>query len=181
MWANNRLERTAYSAAAQPQPSMVEKMNYRIKYGDTELLDSIEPLWQDLNSLHAEKSLHFKQDYRAFSFETRKQDLIEKSKRGSLRVSISSDEQNRIFGYCVSSIQDREGEIDSIFVREAQRRKGIGSELMEDCMNWFRDNHINRIKVGVAQGNEDTFQFYEKFGFYPRVTYLTTRNWLSDQ
>ena len=160
---------------------MVAKMNYRIEIGGQELLDSIEQLWQELLLFHAAKSEHFKKDYRAFKFETRKKDLLNKSKRGSLRVSLSKDEKNRIFGYCVSSIQDREGEIDSIFVSEDYRGKGIGSELIEDCMNWFKDNRVKRIKVGVAFGNESTFQFYKKFGLFPRVTYLTSKNWLSGQ
>jgi GNAT superfamily N-acetyltransferase len=86
-----------------------------------------------------------------------------------------------MFGYCVASIQDEEGEIDAIFVDEKYRGKGIGSEFIKDCINWFNENGIKRIKVGVAHGNEATFQFYEKFGLFPRVTYLTTKNWLSEQ
>ncbi len=73
------------------------------------------------------------------------------------------------------------GEIDSFFVCEEYQGKGIGSELIEDCMNWFKENLVKRNKVGVAYGNETAFQFYEKFGLFPGVTFLTTKNWLSDQ
>ena len=79
-------------------------MSYKIEVGGQELLDSLEPLWQDLFLFHIAKSKHFKEDYRGFRLENRKKDLLKKSKKGSLRVSLSKDEQNRIFGYCVSSI-----------------------------------------------------------------------------
>jgi diamine N-acetyltransferase len=35
------------------------------------------------------------------------------------------------------------------------------------------DEHgAERKIIGVAVGNEEAFGFYEKFGFYPRVTIL---------
>ena len=161
-------------------PSVTKaKMNYRIEYGGTELLDLIEPLWQELTLLHSKKSQYFKEDYKAFQFETRKRDLIEKSKRGSLKVFLCLDDQNRICGYSISSLQDYEGEIDSIYIKEKSRRKGIGSDLMSECIKWFKENSVKRIKVGVAFGNEEVFPFYEKFGFFPRVTFMTSKHWLS--
>lgn len=70
---------------------------------------------------------------------------------------------------------------DLIFQFMESWGKGIGSELIGDCMDWFKCNSVKRIKDGVAYGHEAAFQFYEKFGLFPRLTYLTTKNWLSGQ
>ena len=166
----------SFSLPATESPGIAEnKMSYKIEFGGRELLGSVEILWKELNRIHEAKSPYFNEDFSSFSFETRKRELIEKSERGSLRVVIASDQQGRIIGYCISSIEGREGEIDSIFVTEANRRKGIGAKLVEDSMHWLHRNSAEKITVAVVYGNEEVFDFYRKFGLFPRVTILTSR------
>ena len=43
---------------------------------------------------------------------------------------------------------------------------------MTDSLEWINSYEAEDIMIGVAGGNEDAFGFYEKFGFYPRVTKL---------
>lgn len=156
-------------------PLMKKRMNCRIECGGQELLDSVEVLWKELNRIHETKSPYFRDDFSSFSFETRKRDLIAKSDRGNLRVTIASDREARTIGYCISSIEGREGEIESIFVAEESRRDGVGTKLIEDSLDWFHGNSVKRVKVSVVYGNEDVFEFYGKFGLFPRVTILCSK------
>jgi ribosomal protein S18 acetylase RimI-like enzyme len=147
-----------------------------ISAGGVELLNAIEPLWEELNLLHTDKSPHFSDDYRAFTFAERKKALIDKSRKGRLRVSVSG-KQGLIQGYAIASVEGVEGEIDSIYVRKAARGLGIGEALMKDCLTWLRENGAKRIRVVVVYGNEDAFGFYAKFQLFPRATILTTPKW----
>jgi len=147
-----------------------------IRAGGVELLDAIEPLWEELNLLHADKSRHFSDDYRAFTFAERKEALLDKSRKGGLRVSVCG-KQGLIQGYAVASVEGVEGEIDSIYVRKAARGLRIGEALMKDCLTWLKENGAKRIRVVVVYGNEDAFGFYARFQLFPRATTLTTPKW----
>jgi ribosomal protein S18 acetylase RimI-like enzyme len=75
-------------------------------------------------------------------------------------------------GYCIATINDSIGEIDSIFVESGFRKYGLGSSLVENSIQWLKTNNCKKIMVGVASGHESVFEFYQKFDFYPRMTYL---------
>ncbi len=146
-----------------------------IKHGGIELLDSIAQLWKKLNQLHADQSAYFSDFYREFIFADRKKDLIQKAETTDLRIALCLGATSGPIGYCVVTAQDREGEIESIYVEDAYRNQGIGTALMLDALAWLNAQGINRIKVSVAAGNEAVFSFYQKFGLYPRVTILVNK------
>jgi len=152
-------------------------MTRELRRGGIELLESIRPLWEELNDLHAQKSPFFSDDYRAFTFELRKKTLEEKATKGKLRISIYVERGDEIVGYCIASIDGAEGEIDSVYVKKEKRHSGVGKILMEDCLEWLKENASERIKVVVVYGNEEAFAFYKKFGLFPRATTLTTLKW----
>ena len=69
-----------------------------------------------------------------------------------------------------------QGEIDSRFIQPDYRSKGIARELLNHALEWFNANQVNDISIGVAYGNEETFKFYAKFGFLPKVTILQKKS-----
>jgi ribosomal protein S18 acetylase RimI-like enzyme len=93
-------------------------MNNEILYfnGNETLINDIEELWTELNQIHFEKSLDFKRRYKDFTFRQRKQSLLSRASKGELFIAIAYDGDRRI-GYCVSSVFDNIGEIDSIYVK----------------------------------------------------------------
>ena len=153
---------------------MVKK--HKIKYieGDETLLDQIKPLWEALNQYHLALSINFKQYYLDMTFPKRKADLIKKAATGKMRISIAIDEANvQNVGYCISGINnERMGEIKSIFVSEAYRRKGIGDVLMQKALDWLEKQGALEKIVEVAAGNEKAWTFYVRYGFLPRKTML---------
>ena len=136
-----------------------------------EEIGTIKHLWLKLNDIHHRKSVHFKDFYAAFTFEKRTakfKDLPEE------KIFIEVVEHDRKpVGYCISTIDDKQiGEIDSLYIEEEYRKKGLGEKLTLNSIAWFRAQGCGRIVVAVSSGHESVFPFYEKHGFYPRLTYL---------
>ena len=149
---------------------------YDVEYinGGLELIDEIKPLWEKLNIHHLDKSIDFKEKYKRFTFEKRKEGIIEKSKTAEFHIELAQDMQRGIcIGYCLCSVQDNgTGEVESLFLDSDYRGQDIGQSLMEKTLDWLHHNNAKPIIIGVASGNENAFGFYSKFGFYPKVTIL---------
>ena len=43
----------------------------------------------------------------------------------------------------------------------------MGEILVEMSVSWLNEQEVTRIFLQVAAGNEQVFEFYAKFGFYP--------------
>ena len=140
-------------------------------HGDISNLDDIKELWEELNQHHLDKSRDFKQFYREFTFSSRKETLINRAENGKLLVLIAWQNYSKV-GYCVASVVDDVGEIDSIFVKSDYRNSRIGNTLMEESLNWIKSWKAKKVIVKVSAGNEEVFRFYSKYGFAPRLTEL---------
>ncbi len=133
-------------------------------------IDAIRPLWEQLNRLHLSKSPHFKEFYRSFTFEDRIGTFL-KMNPSDLRIELFK-EGDRAVAYCLSSIEGEKGEIESLYVDDAHRNGGRGGLLVEHALEWFDKRSCKTVSVSVAAGHESAFGFYERFGFYPRLTRL---------
>lgn len=154
-----------------------EKMSGKIWYvsGNEALLDEAKMLWEALNQHHLECSRDFKQYYLDMTWEKRKHALMRKAEDGEMHLDLAMDEAlGKTVGYCISSINTEEqtGEVESIYVDEAFRKRGIGSELMLKALAWMDQKGAEKKTVAVAAGNEEVFNFYRKFGFVMRKTVL---------
>src|SRR5258708_34573416 len=72
--------------------------------GGIELLNRIEPLWDQSKSLHTEKSTHFSEIFVNTSFSARKEVFEDKALRGKLLVILAKTETEERVDYCVSSL-----------------------------------------------------------------------------
>lgn len=141
---------------------------------DASALESLRPLWTQLNEFHHRRANFFKSHYERMSFDERMAHFLNLARTGYLRVEIARDTSlGWDVGYCVSSIDgEKHGEIESVFVIEAYRRRSVGSTLVTRALRWMEDAGAARIRVSVADGNEPAGNFYRKFGFLPRMTVL---------
>jgi len=133
-------------------------------------LGTIQRLWEKLNEDHLNDSIHFKEHYKSFTFKERCRKFVTVPE-DKIRIEIVQENDSCI-GYCIATINDSVGEIDSIFVESGFRKYGLGSSLVENSIQWFKTNNCMKIMVGVAAGHESVFEFYQKLNFYPRMTYL---------
>jgi diamine N-acetyltransferase len=145
-------------------------VNYTFTIIDKKQLDRIQRLWEKLNEVHLNDSIHFKEHYSTFTFKERCL-KFEGIPDDNVRIETVQDNESCI-GYCISTINDTIGEIDSIFVESGFRKYGFGKRLVENSIQWLKMKKCQKIMVGVAAGHESVFKFYQKFDFYPRMTYL---------
>jgi ribosomal protein S18 acetylase RimI-like enzyme len=148
---------------------------------ESEEIDKIRFLWEKLREHHLNNSNYFKEKYREQTFQMRKAGLLKKIKDGKLRIDIAENTKDGILvAYCVSSVNiddiNKEGEIDSIYVEENFRKSGIATNLVESALSWFKNENVSVTRISVAEGNEQAFAFYEKFGFYHLMSVLQQRN-----
>lgn len=139
-----------------------------IKAIDLNDINTIKALWESLNAHHLLISTNFKQFYTGFTFEKRIESL---SKRERLVTFVAQNSGDNI-GYCIASVDDLAGEIDSIFVQAQHRRTGVGSELIILALQWLENQGCATIRVGIAQGNEAALDFYRRFGFAERMVVM---------
>jgi ribosomal protein S18 acetylase RimI-like enzyme len=143
--------------------------------GGTELLNRIEPLWEQSKALHTEKSTHFSEIFANTRFSARKEVFEDKALRGKLLVILAKTEKEERVGYCVCSLSHERtstgfgnvGEIDSMFVLANYRKHGIGRTLVKRAMAWFEENEAKNVIVLVGVGNEEVLDFYGAFGLLP--------------
>jgi diamine N-acetyltransferase len=144
----------------------------RIQSRDIEI---IKPLWEKLLLHHQEKSADFKYFYSTFTFEIRIKNLVALPD-DNLFIETAEDESGVIAGYCITSIKaDGTGELDSIYIEDSFRTRGIGGRLVNDSLEWMKKRGCTKITVSVANGNEEAMPFYEKFGFRHRLSVLELR------
>jgi len=137
-------------------------------------IDLIRPLWEQLNEYHHSKASVFKTHYERMTFEDRRSHFRRIHESGQLRLDLATDTKTGIYvGYCISSVsEEKAGEIESLFVDAAYRSEGIGTALMTRAVVWMDSLETVRKRVSVGSGNEITWAFYRKFGFFPRMIIL---------
>ena len=154
---------------------MPEKSHIDYTEADRQELEIIRDLWQELITHHeALAPVYFAGRFARMTFDQRKKELLEKSENGALRIDLARDKDTgEIIGYCVGSISERgQGEIESIYVVQDYRGLGIEDTLMRRALNWMDERSVTKRVLGVGAGNEEVFAYYQRYGFYPRVTIL---------
>jgi GNAT superfamily N-acetyltransferase len=57
------------------------------------------------------------------------------------------------------------GEIEALYVREGERRSGLGRALAEAALAWLAGRGLRRAALQVAAGNEEGQRFWRALGF----------------
>jgi GNAT superfamily N-acetyltransferase len=143
---------------------------YRVVGG--ERIDAVRPLWERLRTHHSPLLAGFPGAMPPFNFEPRKQELL--TKAAAIRIELVSAAQGGPdIAYCISTVtRDGLGEIDSMFVEEDFRGRGIGGELVRHALDWLESAGATSKVVTVAHANVDALAFYKRFGFQPRTVLL---------
>lgn len=142
---------------------------YHLERLPKDKLHQLEALWSKLNQIHYEDSRYFKERYKQFTFDERIRKFSTINDE-DMRIDCVLDGEGCIKGYCISTISQLVGEIDSLFIDDEIRGKGYGKQLMEEAIKWLEDKSCERIIVSVADGHEDVFSFYQDLGFRPKLT-----------
>ncbi|MTI68096.1 MAG: GNAT family N-acetyltransferase [Firmicutes bacterium] len=133
-------------------------------------IEVIKKLWEKNRQYHEDSSKYFSEAYRFICFDDRIKDF-KKFYKDTLKITVVKDNSEYI-GYCISTIVEGKGEIESIHVDKTKRGLGIGKDLVVKHLEWMNKNNCKVIGVTVSQENESTIEFYKKLGFYPNTLYM---------
>ncbi len=86
-------------------------------------------------------------------------------------------ENNRLVGYLVAWKIEDQLHLTNIAVHPAERRKGIGSQLLKTILKIGKEVKCKNIFLEVRESNIAAQNFYRKFGF---VHTLTQKNYYHD-
>ncbi len=144
--------------------------------GGIELIDRIKEMWYQLNLHACKRSPFFSEHFAERTFQLRKEELVSKAKSCRLRIEIARDMvATRDLGFCASSLDYfGNGEIESLFVDDEARRRGVGDLLMRRTLEWMRDQGARSTAVFTVYGDESIFSFYARYGFRPKMVMLET-------
>ena len=121
-------------------------VNFAYRVSGAENLDAIRPLWEKLRAHYSPLLSRFGHETPPFVFEPRKQEILGKAAPGKTRIELVSIVSDPVdIAYCVSTISPGgRGEIDSMFVEECYRGRGIGSELVRHALAWRRARKLHQ-------------------------------------
>ncbi len=85
-----------------------------------------------------------------------------------------------IVGYIGMHYKDSVIKLDDIVVLPAYQSKGIGTELLEFCLNYSIEHGCTYVRLGMINDNNELRKWYEKKGFetvalkqYPNAPFIT--------
>ena len=78
---------------------------------------------------------------------------------------VAAEGDDRIIGELSAfGREDRPAEIGMSVARE-WRGRGVGTALMQTCLDWARDSKIHKLALQVWSHNDVALHLYEQFGF----------------
>jgi len=139
------------------------------EFGKDGLLQ-IEDLWNQLRVHHVCNARYFRDELQARPYSERCNDILDTNSNREILVHLAKlRNKGSYIGFCISSAAvDSYGEIESIFVLPEYRSLGIGTLFMNHALSWIGKRSVTEYRVRICEGNEQSFRFYERFGFYLR-------------
>ncbi len=83
----------------------------------------------------------------------------------SIAVSRVAKIDGRVVGYLCSNLIIDEGHILNLAVHPDYRRLAIASQMIEEMLDFMRENACRTVFLEVRFSNEEALRMYEKFGF----------------
>jgi len=150
-------------------------MNYTFNEIGLDAIGSIRKAWLKLNEEHQERSKHFKEFYASRSFDEWVAPFLT-LREEDINIEVVTHKTYNVVGYCITTVHGSKGNVDSLFIDERFRDKGIGTTLMVNALHWLKERKIEDIGLHVSQGNEHVLKFYERFSFYPKHLMLAYKS-----
>jgi ribosomal protein S18 acetylase RimI-like enzyme len=133
-------------------------------------LSDILKIWIELMDFHARLNPFFKRKRDGHLIF--KKYLEESLTSEDVRVLVAI-EGKRIVGYLMMRIgrhppvleKERFGFITDLAVQSTRRRQGIGAQLLDEALTWFKMKRVYRVELRVSCDNDIGYSFWRKHGF----------------
>ena len=84
-------------------------------------------------------------------------------------LSCVAIDDDRVVGTALVGHDGRRGFIHHLAVSPEHRRKGIGAQLVERCIDQLRQAGIEKCHIHVLRSNAEGEAFWQRQGFEPRI------------
>ena len=107
------------------------------------------------------------------SVDSELRELLRTLQRDSDAAILVYDDDGDLPGMCIVRLdrsppimqEVERAEITDLGVRAEERRRGIGSALLEHALRWIRESGVARVEVQVAVANREGQAFWRARGF----------------
>lgn len=91
--------------------------------------------------------------------------------------------KNKIIGYAGNEVKKlpawykakKKGHLFNLYVKKEFRNKGIGKNLIEKSLSWFRKKNVSFVEVLAYDKNKIAQEMYNKMGFKPYMNIANKR------
>jgi ribosomal protein S18 acetylase RimI-like enzyme len=143
-------------------------------------LPVIKELWKEFMDFHKERDPFFSrvedahEDFALFmKGNINKDDWL---------VLVAVDE-DQIVGYGTATVmsyppiyqEPRYGYIQDVAITKTHRGRGVGRQIFEQMVSWFREKNISRLELEVSVTNDVSQAFWYKIGFKDFTKKLSMR------
>ena len=94
---------------------------------------------------------------------------------GGRSLCLVAEEAGEMVGYLAGRLEEGTvlrpvdvAELESMYVMEGWRGKGVGAGLVEAFLGWAESRGAERASVVAYAANERAIRFYARYGFLPR-------------
>lgn len=101
-------------------------------------------------------------------------DTVELVRENRARVEVLLDDDGSVAGFSNAQHHGENGEINWLYVRDDLRGQGWGKQLLDNALDYLRNNGVHLVDLFVVRGNPAR-NFYEAIGFEERVAVLSMR------
>jgi len=146
-------------------------MRIKIEEAKRKDINSILKLNVCLTDFHRKIDKYYKSGER-FS-ESFKKFILRNFKKKSFKILVAKD-KNKTIGYFIGrihkarpiTIPKKIGQILDAFILENYQRKGVGKQMFEVLIKWFKANKIKHIELPVDARNKIGIKAWKKYGFF---------------
>ncbi len=145
-------------------------MRIEIKAADKAIIPQIVSLWSEFMDYHREiNPLFTRRGEGHLNF----RDYLEKLLSDGEAQVLAALDGGKVVAFSIARIMEyppvfetaKHGEITDLAVKPEYRRRGIGEEMLERMMEWFKSKGMTRVDLRVASQNRIGRAFWEKQGF----------------
>jgi GNAT superfamily N-acetyltransferase len=135
-------------------------------------LDAIQSLWELLRELQVKADSRLAPAAAAERLVAEHREVVLADPNTSFLVA---EEQGEVLGFLHAQIEqgdpiyalERYGTIVDLFVLELRRGEGIGEQLLQSCLEWFRSLNLQEYRISTPVHTPEAQRFLEKHGALP--------------
>lgn len=81
------------------------------------------------------------------------------------RTFLVAEKDGAVVGYVIVSVKNDLGHIISVAIRPSERKKNIGSAIVNEVLEILKDMDVRLVRLEVRCSNAEAQSFYELLGF----------------